>query len=1002
MEQQRRHEPHDMRALEQTPRLQASDGWAFDGFRLDRRDERLWRGHEILPLHPKAFAVLCCLLRQAGQLVTKDQILEAVWPETAVSEAVLHVAIQELRRVLGDRARTPLLIETVHGRGYRFMAPVSALVAHSGAATEEAPPRVPSSTFRRPPHFVGRDAALAQLTQWWTAARQGRRQVGIIAGEAGIGKTALVDTFVAQVSALEDLRVGHGQCVESYGTGEPYLPVLEALGRLGQGPDGSRVVSGLRQYAPSWLAQMPALLPPAEWEGLQRLVGTTGQTRMLRELTEALDALTTERPLVLVLEDLHWSDRATLEWLAYVARRPDPARLFILGTYRPVEAVVQAHPLRTILTELRQHGQCVELALDYLSEADVAAYLGERFEEPQLAANLARALHRRTTGNPLFLITVVDELVRQQVVIEGPEGWEARAGVETITAMVPATLRTLIELQLAHLSPEDQTLLEAASVAGVGCSAAAVAAALECTEEGVEARCTALAHQGQFLHAGSHAEWSDGTVTACYSFLHALYQDVLYQRIPPGRQTRWHARIGSRLAQGFGTGVGEIAAALAMHLVRGRLTQQAVPYLRLAGQQAFQRAAYQDAVAFYEQALQALDQAPTTPDTLAQAIDLRFALRGALWPLAEFGPIVDHLRAAERLAETLQDQRRLAWSLSHLTGCFRAMGEHRAAIDSGQRALTLASALKEIALQAATTLYMGIAYRSLGDYDRAIAVLTRTVVSLQGELLYERFDLPTVPSVSARAWLAYFLAERGEFTQGIVRGEEAVQLAEAVDDPSSLIVAYAGIGGLYLCKGDLHQAISVLEHGLRICQDTMLENLFLFGMVASRLGYAYALSGRIADALPLLEQATEWAPSRRADVAHRESLAWLSESYLMAGRQDEAMDLARRALELSRASNERGHQAWALHLLGDIAARREPPESALAEAYYRQALGMADELGMRPLQAHCHLGLGTLYAKIDQREQACTELAGAIDLYRAMDMTFWLPQTEATLTQVAK
>jgi DNA-binding winged helix-turn-helix (wHTH) protein/tetratricopeptide (TPR) repeat protein len=978
--------------------MQELQSLVFGPFRLDLHDERLWRGREVLPLRPKPLAVLRCLVTHAGQLVTKDALLEAVWPETAVSESALAVVIRHLRRVLSDHARTPQFIETVHRRGYRFVAPV--------AVAEPSPPRYQTAGTLLPPEpvslvpselFVGREGELAQVHQWFTTALQGKRQVGIIAGEPGIGKTAVVNTFVAQVSALEDLRVGHGQCVESYGAGEPYLPVLEALGRLGREPDGTHLVSMLRQYAPSWLVQMPALLPRAEWEALQCTLGNTGQTRMLRELTEALDALTLARPLVLVLEDLHWSDRATLEWLAYVARRPDPARLLILGTYRPVDAIVHVHPLRAVLTELRQHGQCVEVALDYLSEAEVASYLGQRFEDPRLAADLAHVLHRRTTGNPLFLIALVDELVRQQVVQKGPVGWEVRAGMETITAMVPATLRALIELQLAHLRPEDQMLLEAASVAGVEFAAAAVAAAVDRGEEAVEARCTALAHQGQFLHAGGHAEWPDGTVTTCYDFRHALYQEVLYQRVPAGRQSRWHARIGIRLARGFGENAGEMAAALAMHLVRGRLLPQAMPYLRQAGQQAFQRAAYQEAVAFYEQALQALEQVPTTPDTLAQAIDLRFALRGALWPLAEFGPIVDHLRAAESLAETLQDQRRLAWSLSHLTGCFRAMGENRAAIESGQRALTLASALKEIALQAATTLYMGIAYRSLGDYDRAIAMLTRTAVSLEGDFLYERFDLPTVPSVSARAWLAYFLAERGEFTQGIAKGEEAVQLAEAVDDPSSLIVAYAGIGGLYLCKGDLHQAISALEHGLRICQATMLENLFLFGMVASRLGYAYALSGRIADALPLLEQATEWAPSRRAAVAHRESLAWLGESYLMAGRQDEAMNFARQGLELSRASNERGHQAYALRLLGEIAAQREPPESALAEAHYRQAQALADELGMRPLKAHCHRGLGTLYSKEDRREQACAELATAIELYRVMDMTFWLPQAETTM-----
>ena len=409
--------------------------------------------------------------------------------------------------------------------------------------------------------------------------------MGIIAGEPGIGKTALVNTFVVQVAAVEDLCVGHGQCIESYGAGEPYRPVLEALGRLCREPEGTRLVAVLRQYAPSWLVQMPALLPPAEWEALQRMMGHTAQTRMLRELTEALDAFTTERPLVLVLEDLHWSDRATLEWLAYVARRPDPARLLILGTYRPVEAIVHAHPLRAVFTEVGPHGQCVELVLDYLSEADVAAYLGQRFGGAQLAAALARVLHRRTQGNPLFLMAMVDELVRHQVVREGPDGWDVREGVESITAMVPANLRALIELQLAHLSPEDQTLLEAASVAGIEFSTGAVAAALKHAEEVVEARCMALAHQGQLLQARGQAAWPDGTVTDCYSFVHALYLEVLYQRIPARRQTRWHARIGTRLAHGFGESAGEMAAALAMHFGRGRLTPQAIPYLRQAGRQ---------------------------------------------------------------------------------------------------------------------------------------------------------------------------------------------------------------------------------------------------------------------------------------------------------------------------------------------------------------------------------------------------------------------------------
>jgi hypothetical protein len=209
------------------------------------------------------------LVTRTGQLVTKDDLLEALWPNTAVSESVLTVAIRRLRRVLGDRARNPQFIQTVHRRGYRFIAPV--------AVAEPSPVGHQTVGTRRPLQpvaliyselFVGREGELAQMHQWCTTALQGKRQVGIIAGEPGIGKTALVNTFVAQAAAGEALVVGYGQCVESYGTGEPYLPVLEALGRLGREPDGTRLVSVLQQYAPSWLAQMPALLPPTEWQAL--------------------------------------------------------------------------------------------------------------------------------------------------------------------------------------------------------------------------------------------------------------------------------------------------------------------------------------------------------------------------------------------------------------------------------------------------------------------------------------------------------------------------------------------------------------------------------------------------------------------------------------------------------------------------------------------------------------------------------------------------------------
>jgi predicted ATPase len=479
---------------------------------------------------------------------------------------------------------------------------------------EEASRRVPSPTFSRPPHFVGRDAALAQLAQWWSTARQGTRQVGVIAGEPGIGKTTLVHTFVAQVAATEDVWVGYGQCLDHYGVGEAYLPILEALGRLGRGPEGERLVAVLRQYAPSWLVQMPGLVPPTAWESLQRIAGGATQPRMLRELTEALDVLTTERPLVLVLEDLHWSDASTLAWLAYVARRPDPARFLLLGTYRPVDAIVRAHPIRTVMTELTQHQQGAELPLDYLSEGEVAAYCRQRLQEPSLSAALVYVLHQRTHGHPLFLVMLVDELQRQGLLHEEAAGWDVSKAVGSIRSAIPESLRHIIEQQLHQVQPEDQGLLEAASIAGRIFSAAVVAAAVNQATEDIEARLAVLAHHGQFIQAGGLVEWPDGTVAAGYRFLHDLYRETLSDRIPPSRQQRWHLQIGIRKETGYGAQVREIAAELAVHFEQGRDADRAIRYLQHAADNALRRFAYTDAIMHLTKALALLSVLPETPE----------------------------------------------------------------------------------------------------------------------------------------------------------------------------------------------------------------------------------------------------------------------------------------------------------------------------------------------------------------------------------------------------
>jgi DNA-binding winged helix-turn-helix (wHTH) protein/tetratricopeptide (TPR) repeat protein len=978
--------------------------YVFDDYALDLQCYELRHAGQRRPLEPQAFNVLVYLLQHRHRVVPKAELLERLWPGQYVGEATLAHRLMGVRRALGDSGRSQRLIKTVHGRGYRFVAAVQECATASDTTAQTAVP-VPSALPPRPapvydgprrcrPSMVGRQAELAQLQAWATQAFQGTRQVVLVSGEPGIGKTTVVQVLLHDLAAGTAVRVGQGQCIEHYGPGEAYMPVLEALERLGRGPAGPHLRAVLYQYAPTWLAQMPGLLTPAEREALQRETHGANQGRMLRELAGALEVFTAEHALVLVLEDLHWSDRATLEWLASVARRSDPARLLILGTYRPVDAFVQAHPLRTVLTELQQHGQCRELVLDYLSEAAITAYLCQRFGTARLAAALTRVLHQRTQGNPLFLITLVDELIRQQVVREGPAGWTMQGGGETIPMIIPATLREMIEHQLAHCSPEDQTLLAAASVAGVEFAAAAVAAGLERPADAIEAQCATLAHQGQFLQARGQAEWPDGTVTACFGFRHTLYQDVVYQRIPAGRQTCWHARIGVRLVQGFGAQAGDLAAALARHFVRGRLLPVAVSYLRQAGQTTAGRGAHQEAIAYYEQALHALQQLPPTPDRLAQAIDLRLDLRNALLPLGAYQRILDYLREAEAGAHALADQRRLGWVSSYLSRHFWVVGNQKRALTFGQRALAIAEQLEDDTFRFMAQYHLGTTYLVLGDYRQAIAYLRQNVAALGGARLYQHFALAGLPSVVARTWLVWCLAELGAFAEARARGDEAIGIAEAVEHPYSLSMAYYGVGFLHLCQGELQQAIARLERALGICQAAMIPDLF--PALAAFLGRAYCLAGRGAEALSLLEQAVAQAAAMRHMMHQALRVGWLSEAYLRAGRLDEAWAQAQWAFECAQTHQERGHKAYALRLLGEVAAQRTPPDAAPVAAYYRQALTLADSLGMRPLQAHCHRSLGTLYAQLGQREQARTALSTAMNMYRGMAMTFWLPETEAT------
>src|SRR5262245_34810095 len=567
----------------------------FPPFELDPVNEQLWRETQVLELRPKTFSVLRHLADRPGRLVTKDELLDAVWGQTAVSDTVLKSCILELRKALGDDAQAPKYIATVHRRGYRFIAVTTGAGSALQSEAHGAPIRPTASV---PVRIAGRATELTELHRHLATAMTGERQIVFVTGEPGIGKTALVEAFLDQIDD-RDLWIGRGQCIEQYGAGEAYLPILDALGRLCRQRGGEHIVGLLARHAPTWLVQMPALLAAADLETLQRTVAGATRDRMLREMAEALEVLSAEQPLILWLEDLHWSDVSTLELLAMLGRRREPARLLLFGTYRPVDVIVRGHPLRGVKHELELYGKCVDLALQLLTDEAVAEFLVLRFGTAASTASfrqLAQEIHRRTEGNPLFVVNVVHDIVRRGGLEQVEEQWVMTPRADAAAARLPESLRQMVERQLDDLGDAERGVLEVASVAGAEFSATAVAVGLEAPVEEVEERCATLARREQFLQPCRSEEWPDGTVAAAYGFRHALYGEVTYASVPAGRRAQLHRRIGERIELAYGARAAEVAAQLAVHFERGNDAARAVHHLRQAAANALRRNAHREAI----------------------------------------------------------------------------------------------------------------------------------------------------------------------------------------------------------------------------------------------------------------------------------------------------------------------------------------------------------------------------------------------------------------------
>jgi class 3 adenylate cyclase/tetratricopeptide (TPR) repeat protein len=829
--------------------------------------------------------------------------------------------------------------------------------------------------------FVGRQTELAALHQALERAGAGHGQVVALLGEAGVGKSRLVHEVIHS-HRLQGWRVLESASV-SYGTATPYFPVLDLLKRYVQleGRDDTHTIrarvtgqvltldTALQETIPALLALLDAL---PEDSPFRTLDPPQRRRRTLDGLKRVLLRESQVQPLLLVFEDLHWIDTETQALLDALVESLPTARLLLLVNYRP--EYQHGWGSKTSYTQLR---------LDPLPPASADELLQALLGNDPGLAPLTQLLIARTEGNPFFLEESMRTLVETGVLVGAPGAYRPAQALPTI--QVPATVQAVLAARIDRVAPEAKRLLQTAAVIGTDVPFVLLRAITDVPE--------AVLHHGlACLQAAEFLYETRLFPEPEYTFKHALTHEVAYGSLLLERRRVLHARIVEALEALAGDRVAGQVERLAHHALRGEMWDKAVTYCQQAGARAFDHAAFSEAVASFEQALQALAHLPKDDNTRGLAIDIRLALAGPLPQLGENGRCLALLGEAEVLARALDDRARLGRVLAGMALARRITGDLDGAMAAGRQALELAAVLGERALHVQVSHRLGQLYYVIGDFGRAAELLRRNVEAADRE--------PGTPGrnvrIQSQAWLARALGALGAFAEGRHHGEEAVRLATLEGRGQTPIVAHVYLGLLYLAQGDLAHAIRVLEQGLALCRASGNRNML--PMIVAGLGYAAALQGRLAEGRTLLEEAiSESLSIGRAAVVY---WAWLSEGCRLVGRGEEAWQHARQALDLARQQKERGAEARALHQLGVVYAHAAPPDAEQAEAHYHLALALADELGMRPLVAHCHHGLGRLYHQTGRGVQARAALTTAIDLYRAMDMTFWLPQVEAALVRV--
>jgi DNA-binding SARP family transcriptional activator len=826
--------------------------------------------------------------------------------------------------------------------------------------------------------LIGRDAEVERLTQALTKACSSHGQVIALLGEAGIGKTRLI-TALREAAARRGAQalVGQSHETERLLAFGPWVQALREAGIV-----EGRALEGL---GAGWIADLSYLFPELrqpEWplpsEQIEAL-------RLFDAMTELVKSLAARRPMVLVLEDLHWADEMSVRLFSFLGRRLEGRRILLVGTVRE-EELDGTSPVRRMLAELSQEERLVRLALEPLSREHTRVLVrnlaeGSTADESSLT-RLEDRVWTLSEGNPFVIVESLREALDTA----------RRPGLPDLPA-VPEKVRALILGRFERLSDAGQHLLATSAVIGRDFEFRLLQRAADLGEADTAFAVEALVRT-HILHS----------VGERFDFTHDRLREVAYGRLLPTRRRMLHARVVAALKDVYAVSnavetvqqdrFSEHAEQLAHHAVRGDLREKAVPYLRQAGLRAHARSAPQDARAWFEQALSIIETLPQNPSTMEHAFDIMLELRPVLLQLGELRQLPERMRRAEALAEQLNDDRRRGRVRVYAMDVHLLRGELNEARWCGTQALAIARVLGDLDLRILTTGYLEHVHYLLADYERVVALAKDNLAALPADRIYEKFGRNAPASVFSRDALVVSLCQLGRFGEAAGYQAEAIRIADSTHHAYTLGLAHFGEMVLDLSLGDWTKARVASEQQIAVMRSGNVVSLLPAAvahsaLILAQLGETSAALSRLREGEQLTERST---PSKANEIPYPVHLL-LGRACLMLDRLDEARKLANRVIE-SFASRP-GFTAIALQLLGDIASHPDRFDAESAEANYRKALALAEPRGMRPLVAHCHLGLGKLYRRTGKHEQAQEHLTTATTMYREMGMTYWLEQAEA-------